>query len=370
MLLIGQAAPARGGIPSFLDALAGDTELAKRADVRLLNTTRKAERKAGTLTGSNVVHALEDAWRTYRKARDADVVHLQTALLPALPLLRALAICAAARIAGAGVICHVHHAGLNTGRKEALAAVGRLRPLLRLLCPMTDRVLAVSDPGTLVLRELVPGLSLATVHNAVDVDSFLVARPERQPPSAVYVGTLTRRKGLFDLAAALDLLVDRDVQLPVEVIGGSNEVGEVEAKEVRAAVRTSRGRFTLAGSLGPAQVRERLAQASLFVLPSHSEGQPIAILEAMAAGLPVVVTSIGANPDVVRDGIDGLVVPPHDPVRLAYALERLAREPLLRQEMGAAARERASTRFDRSVLRERLLHEYTAVMRSQGESRA
>lgn len=369
VLLVGQAAPARGGIPSFLDALAGDTELAARADVQLLNTTRMAERKAGTLTGSNVLHALVDAWRTFRKARDVDVVHLQTALLPALPLLRALAICGAARIAGSGVICHVHHAQLNTGREEALAAVGNLRPLLRLLRPTTDRVLAVSEPGTHVLRELVPGLSVVTMHNAVDVGSFPVARPEREPPRAIYVGTLTRRKGLIDLAAAMDLLVDRGVQLPVEVIGGSNEVGEVEAGKVRETVLASRGRFAFKGSLETARVRERLAEACLFVLPSHWEGQPIAILEAMAAGLPVVVTSIGANPDVVRDGVDGLLVPPHDPMRLADALERLARDPRLRLRMGAAARERAIAQFDRGVLRARLLEEYAAVMPSQGASR-
>lgn len=360
VLLVGQAAPARGGIPSFLDALVADEELRSRVQVELLNTTRVAERRAGTLTTSNLVNAVVDTWRTWRAARHADVMHLQTALLPALPLLRALAVCTAARAAGAAVVCHVHSAQLSTSREEALDAVGRLRPLLGLLRRTTDRVLAVSEPGTQVLRELVPGLSVDTVDNAVDVAAFPLARPETEPPRGVYVGTLTRRKGLIDLAAALMLLSSRGVHLEVDVVGGSNEVGEEEAEEVRRASEAC-GALRFLGSLPPDQVRRRLAQASLFVLPSHWEGQPIAVLEAMAAGLPVVVTAIGANPYVVRDGVDGVIVPPHDAERLAAALERLAGDPALRARMGANARQRALAGHDRSVLRERLLREYQSA---------
>lgn len=366
VLLVGQAAPARGGIPSFLDALAADPELAARADVRLLNTTRTAERRAGTLTGGNLANALVDTWRTYRAARGRDVVHLQTALLPALPLLRALAVCAAGRLAGAAVVCHIHSAQLNTGRAEALAEVGRSRWLLRLLPRVTDRLVTVSVHGTAIMAELCPGVPVATVHNAVDVASFAQADPGAEPARIVYVGTLTRRKGLVDLAAALELLADRGLSPEVDVVGGSNEVGAAEAEEVRREATSGRARLHFSGSLPPEEVRLRLAGGSLFTLPSHEEGQPIAILEAMAAGLPVVVTAIGANPDVVRDGVDGLLVAPRDPSALADALERLLRDPVARRRLGAAARERAQDGFDRGVLRDRLLEEYAAAVRTHG----
>ena len=309
MLLVGQAGPARGGIPSFLDSLTADPDLVARADVRLLNTTRQAERRAGTLTGGNLVHVVQDAVRTYRAARRADVVHVQTALLPVLPLLRALAVCAAARLAGAPVICHVHHARLNTSLEEAREAARSSRRLLRLLRPVTTRVLAVSAPGGEALRELVPGLDVGVVDNAIDVGAALPARPAEEPAVLLYVGTLTRRKGVLDLVAALDLLAQRGCAPIVQVAGGSNEVGEAEADELRQALRTCRLPVELLGSLDARQVAERLAGASVFVLPSHWEGQPIAILEAMAAGLPVVSTTVGATPDVVRDGVDGLLVP-------------------------------------------------------------
>jgi len=369
VLLVGQAAPARGGIPSFLDALSADAELGALADIRLLNTTRTAERKAGTLTGGNLVNAVVDTWRTYRAARGRDVMHLQTALLPTLPLVRALAVCAAARLAGAAAICHVHSAQVNTGRAEAMAAARRARWLLRGLRLVSDRILTVSDHGTAAMRELVPGVAVATVHNAVDVGAFERATPETEPASASYVGTLTRRKGLIDLSAALDLLVERGTALPLAVVGGSNEVGEEEAGEVRSAVERGRGDVTFLGSLPPAGVRAQLATSSLFILPSHEEGQPIAILEAMAAGLPVVVTTIGANPDVVRDGVDGFLVPPRDPAALADAVGRLVGDPVLRARMGASARQRAHQHFDRGVLRHRLLDEYAAAAQDRHRRR-
>ena len=173
----------------------------------------------------------------------------------------------------------------------------------------------VAAPGERALRAAVPGLSVATVHNAVDVHAYRPADPAVQPPRAVYVGTLSRRKGMHDLVTALELLAERGTPLALEVVGGGHEVGEAEADELRRRLEASGLPVRLLGSLSPIEVADALHGAQLFVLPSHWEGQPIAILEAMASGLPIVVTSVGANPDVVRDGVDGRVVPSPPPRR-------------------------------------------------------
>lgn len=358
VVLVGQAAPARGGIASFMGNLLTDDQLATDVEFRLLNTTRHAERTAGLFSWENVRHVVEDAARSFRMARTADVVHVQTALLPALPLLRALVLCGAGRLAGAGVLCHVHSGRLNSGQDEAFQPTRSYRLLLRFLRLTTHRVLVVAAPGERALRSLVPSLSVATVHNAVDAGAYGAAKPDAEPPRAVYVGTLSRRKGMHDLVTALELLRDRRTALAVDVVGGGHEVGEEEADELRERIRVSGLPLSLLGSLSPEDVAGRLQQAQLFVLPSHWEGQPIAILEAMATGLPVVVTTVGANPDVVRDGEDGRIVPSHDPTALADALEELVRDAALRARMGASARERARTGFDRPVLARRMLQEY------------
>ena len=361
VVLVGQAAPARGGIASFMANLLGDGDLTRQVDYRLLNVTRQAERSAGVLSVENARHAVEDAVRCFRAARTADVVHVQTALLPVLPLVRALALCAAGRLAGAGVLCHVHSGRLNSGQEEAFQPTRAYRVLLRLLRSATHRVLTVAAPGERALRALVPELSVATVHNAVDASAYAAADPSVHPPVAVYVGTLSRRKGMHDLVAALELLRERGVTLPLDVVGGGHEVGEAQADELRQRIAASGLPIRLLGSQPPDEVARLLQRAQLFVLPSHWEGQPIAILEAMASGLPVVVTDVGANSDVVRDGVDGRVVPSHDPVALAGALEELVGDADGRVRMGASARARAQEAYDRPVLARRMVQEYADV---------
>jgi len=101
--------------------------------------------------------------------------------------------------------------------------------------------------------------------------------------------------------------------------------------------------LVLAG--GRDDVAAVLARADVFVLSSTSEGLPLSILEAMAAGLPVVASSVGGVPEAVEDGATGLLVPPRDPVRLAAALERLLVDPALRRRLGSNGRERVREHF-------------------------
>jgi glycosyltransferase involved in cell wall biosynthesis len=305
--LVAQAAPARGGIPSFVASLLSAPALKDGFALRLVNTTRVSEREAGTFTASNIGHAIQDTFRVAKAARNADIVHVQTALLPVLPLLRAIALCAAGKLGRAKVICHVHSGRLNSGQPEAFTPSRLYRALLRVLSKTADRVIVVADPGKRLLESEVPGISVRTIHNAVDTAAFQQASPEVDPPQLAYVGTLSNRKGLADLIDALELVPPFG---PVVVAGGSHEVGEAEAEALRLRATQSTHDIRLVGSLDSTGVKALLSQSQVFVLPSHWEGQPIAILEAMATGLPVVVSSVGDNPDVERYLVEvGMVSP-------------------------------------------------------------
>ena len=113
-------------------------------------------------------------------------------------------------------------------------------------------------------------------------------------------------------------------------------------------------------------VGELLAGADLFVLSSRSEGLPLSILEAMAAGLPVVASSVGGVPELVVEGETGLLVPPGDPHALAAAMERLLDDPALRRRLGAAGRTRVSEHFDLAVARRAHLDLYRALLADAG----
>lgn len=104
-------------------------------------------------------------------------------------------------------------------------------------------------------------------------------------------------------------------------------------------------------------VPKLLADSDVFILPSDWEGVPLTVLEAMAAGKPVIATAVGGVPELVEDGATGVLVPPRDPEALAQGILRLVKDPDLRRRMGKAARERALEHFDIS----RTAREYEAL---------
>ena len=102
---------------------------------------------------------------------------------------------------------------------------------------------------------------------------------------------------------------------------------------------------TLTGALTPTQVLAKMREVDLFVLSSHEEGISNAVLEAMASRLPIMTTDCGGMNEAVTDGVEGFVVPVRDITAMADRLERLARDPELRNTMGLAARRRVERDF-------------------------
>ncbi len=158
----------------------------------------------------------------------------------------------------------------------------------------------------------------------------------------VSVANLRPEKGYDVLLDSAAILVARD--LPVRVVAVGRGEGELERtmKARHAALRLG-DRFTFAGQRD--DVLRILAGADVFVLASRQEGLPVVLMEATSVGLPIVATAVGGVPQVLTDGVDGLVVPPGDPEALADALTRVVSDPELRARFGAGAKRR-SAMFD------------------------
>ena len=101
--------------------------------------------------------------------------------------------------------------------------------------------------------------------------------------------------------------------------------------------------------------------ADLFVLSSHSEGLSNALLEAMACGLPAVATAVGGAPEVIEDGVNGLLVPADDDAALADALLRLVRDPGVAGQLGEAARQTILARYSMEAVVDRYVNLYTEL---------
>jgi len=166
-----------------------------------------------------------------------------------------------------------------------------------------------------------------------------VARKELELPGdgviVLFVGLLVQVKGLDHLLDALRQLTD----LPVRcVLVGDGPLREHLGNRARTEGLGERVQF--AGQCSAATIPAWMAAADILVLPSLSEGRPNVVLEAHACGLPVVATNVGGTPELLEDGVNGLLVPVGDSDALAGALRRLATDHDLRLRLGVAARER------------------------------
>ena len=146
------------------------------------------------------------------------------------------------------------------------------------------------------------------------------------------VGRLEYQKGIDVLIKAVSLLQNQGGVFQIQIVGDGSQRMTLEA-EVNALGIGSHINF-----LGfRNDIAQILSASDIFVLPSRYETMPIAILEAMAASLPCVVTNVGENKELITDGCEGFVVSPDDPIALADALKKLIADPVLRRRMGQAA---------------------------------
>jgi glycosyltransferase involved in cell wall biosynthesis len=209
---------------------------------------------------------------------------------------------------------------------------------LERLLARTGRVVVPSEALARYVREHVgvPAARVDMVRNGVDTARFAPdpAHSPGEPLRVVWLGLMVPVKRLDVLLAAV-----RDVPDMTLLLAGDGPLrGEVEQ-----AARALGGRVELPGFVrDPAPL---LAGADAFVLPSAAENCPLALLQAMASGLPVVASRVGGIPEVVTDGETGLLVSPGDPVPLAAALRSL-HDPALRTSLGKAARAHAESALD------------------------
>lgn len=177
-----------------------------------------------------------------------------------------------------------------------------------------------------------------------------LANPVEEPPECqceevseriLFLGRTTEAKGIFDLLQAVSLL-QKDFPALHLVIAGSGDLSAVRSYAVGHGVAA---RISLLGWISGQEKHEELCRAAVFVLPSHDEGLPVALLEAMVYGKAIVTTPVGGIPDAITHGEHGLLTPARQPPVLAAAIARLLRDPELRRSVGSAARQRALQRY-------------------------
>jgi glycosyltransferase involved in cell wall biosynthesis len=317
-----------------------------------------------TAVGQDVM-ALAELWQLFRRLRP-DIVHTHN---PKPGLYGRVA----ARAAGVhGVVNTVH--GLYASPEDRASRKAVVYSLERAASLCSGAELVQNPEDLHVLARLgVPSHKLVLLGNGVDLQRFRPGANEHSfrqtradlgvDSDAVVVGTVARlvwQKGFRELFVAAERVRDSHPDVVFVVVGGSDpdKPDAISPEELAAASR--RGHIVFAG--GRENIERIYPAFDLFVLPSHREGFPRSAMEAAASGLPVIATDIRGCRQVVSHGQSGLLVPLHDPVRLAAAIEELVVDPALRQRMGAAGRRKAEDEFDDRAVVAKTMEAYERVL--------
>jgi phosphatidylinositol alpha-mannosyltransferase len=288
------------------------------------------------------------ALRTIRALRDEqfDIVHIHEPLVPGPPI-------TALTMHPAPVVATFHAAGDSSSYRWLNF------PLYRLAGRIDART-AVSDDARLLAERYLGG-SYEVLFNGVEVDRWRLADPIKPDgPTIFFCGRHEPRKGLEVLLHAFARL-ERDAVLWV--------AGEGPNTTALAAAAPPNVEWL--GRISDDELAQRLRAASVFCAPSlHGESFGVVLLEAMAAGLPVVASDVGGLRELVLDGETGALVPPGDPTALADALRPLLADRELRRRLGTAGRERAKALFDLPGFRRAHLELYLRELAAAGVSPA
>lgn len=265
--------------------------------------------------------------RLARARRDGQVAGVHVNMAERLSLVRKSVVVVACRLLAIPVVLHLHAAQLHRAwprfPRPLRWAVRRVFAL-----PAACIVLGRQSADFVVDELRVPRERVEIVINGVPQPQPAGRRAEG-PPRLLFVGNLSERKGVPELlrAMALPPLARQQVQLTL-VGGGDLPHWRTRARELGLG---QRARFE--GWADQPRVGQLLSQSDALVLPSHDEGLPLAILEALAHGVPVVCTPVGEIPHVLTDGRDACFVPAGDAAALAQAIARLLGDAGLRDEL-------------------------------------
>lgn len=235
------------------------------------------------------------------------------------------------------------------------------RAFVRWVLRRARAVVALSELSREALLRIDPALEVLVIPNPVRIPAE-PAPLDRGPPTVLFLGMITEAKGAFDLLRAWPRVR--------EAIPGARLVLAGEGDRERAGALAREYGFEdcleMPGWVVGTDKERLVARAWALALPSRWEAMPMAVLEAMAAGLPVVASRVGGIPATVADGRTGVLVEARDINRLAEALAALLSRAPLRKAMGTAARERARSEFSADVVVPRIEALWRALLPSDG----
>jgi len=205
---------------------------------------------------------------------------------------------------------------------------------------------------------------VAIIYNGVDEKFYSPKQNEsvNNKKYIMYAGRIDREKGLFDLVESGKFICNERSDVFFIVAGNGRDFNKLKRKTRKAGLQD---RFIFLGQVDKDQMVKLYQNATLFVLPSYHEGLPGVLLEAMSCGLPVIVTDVRGNRDLVSNGENGVIVPSRAPKKMAEAISILLKDKKLRKKLGKNARKTIEENYTWNAVSNRILGYYELLVRDK-----
>lgn len=251
---------------------------------------------------------------------------------------------------------------LGEGRPAEIAPLDKKNEINQVR--MADHVIAVSHHIGQATNEVMEiNRPYTVIYNGVNTDFFKPADKPAGGKQILFVGNMMWRKGVIDLIQAFPLVLDKHPDALLTLAGGSGGVHQTRMEaELEALPPEVKGRVQLVGKVHYESLPELYNQSAVFVFPSRVEAFGLTCAEAMACGCPVVATSLASGPELVTDGVSGLLADPREPKDLAEKVCRMLDDPAQARLFGIAARQKAEEHFNLKNLVEKNLEFYKSVI--------
>lgn len=252
----------------------------------------------------------------------------------------------AARISGIPHLWHIHE---MLSSDPGLFPFLDLRAFYTLIHSLTDKMIVVSKSVEAEIKQFIQSGKIEVIYNGIEVqngwhidqDKSKVFGFQNNTPTVIFLGELSERKGILSLIDTASLTVEKFPQIKFVIAGGDGGLSNLLKKRLREKQIDYAFRF-----LGfRTDALTVIASSDIFVLPSLVDPLPVAVLEAMHMGKPVIATRSGGAEEMVVDGKTGVLVPVNDPSAMAQAIVSLLENPKRMKLMGQRAKDRVRTMF-------------------------
>jgi glycosyltransferase involved in cell wall biosynthesis len=338
VLVIGPLPPPLGGIATFVDELLR-TNFPPDVHVSLLDT-RRPTREHDALRWMGT--AIRTPGRLLFAIARQNPAVLDVHSSYGMSFWEKGALALIARSLGIPTVFHLHGSRFDAFFENS-SMLGKAA--IRRILSSCDRVVVLSESWKDFAVRAIPveARRVTVIANGVTLPD-LRARRSLVDVRITLLGVIDERKGILELVNAAGMLQPQGLRARYQVAGPVDAELKQRVCDIASQLLVN-DLFEWIGPVSGRRKQDVLDSSDIVVVPSHAEGMPMVLLEAMASGLPVIASSVGAIPEVIDHDRNGLLIPPKDPSALAHALERLILSPELRERLGAAARVEVEKRF-------------------------